>query len=277
MAVSIEGKTISQLIRVDEITGHEILPMSVWSDERSAYVTRGITVDDFFKIIYNKFQETDNKISYLDDNLVETASALEQADAYNYSYTSSIAEELKKTNAYVSYNAEGIIQLGVDMSRIYSYSYEGIGRTSYSTAYNYQLIQEIGEGTSGEIDNLKNRTAYLEVKSAYLEGQTAYNRSVNDEQNIRLRNIEEDTAYLHTQTEHNAYVNDVQNVRLNNIEEDTEVLHGETAYNAYINVQQTREINTLYKMNDRDAFDDFGDPDDDIVHPDLMSSWRPGD
>lgn len=56
------GKTISQLLRVTDITGKEIVPLDVYDEESGNYITRGITLDDMFKVIYNKIQEVNDKV-----------------------------------------------------------------------------------------------------------------------------------------------------------------------------------------------------------------------
>lgn len=163
----IAGKTINELLRVSDITGSEIIPMSVYNAETSAYVTRGITLDNFFKTIYNKLQETDTKLQDTDNRLQETT--------YNLSYVSdrvvelhNVDKELQKrdddldsqiayTNAYVSYNAEGIVKLHNDIHNLASYTYMNTGNVtnildSYSYAIAYNAL--VNKTQSGRINTL---------------------------------------------------------------------------------------------------------------------------
>ena len=73
----IEGKTINELLRVEDITGTEILPMSVYDEELNTYVTRGITLDNFFKTIYGMIQDANANISYVREDMNAYVSSLQ--------------------------------------------------------------------------------------------------------------------------------------------------------------------------------------------------------
>lgn len=49
---TVNGKTINQLVRIDEIRGDEIFPLSFRDEATGNYVTRGITFDDMMAKFY---------------------------------------------------------------------------------------------------------------------------------------------------------------------------------------------------------------------------------
>ena len=136
----IEGKTINELLRVEDITGSEIIPMAVYDEELSAYVTRGITLDNFFKTIYGMIQEADANISYIKEDMTSYVSELRGEDAR-------LDEELGKTNTKLSYASEDLSLLHVHYHQIASYSYENVGELwdniGYGTAYAYEEVAKL--------------------------------------------------------------------------------------------------------------------------------------
>ena len=143
----IEGKTINELLRVEDVTGAEIIPMSVYSEEFGSYVTRGITVDNFFKIIYGMIKDADEKISYIQDDMSAYVDELRAYDAMLHEDDVRLDNELQKTNAYVSYHAEDLILLHEHYHRITSYSYENIGElweaNAYGDSYAYEQVGKL--------------------------------------------------------------------------------------------------------------------------------------
>lgn len=45
------------------------MPLDVYDEESQSYITRGITLDDLFKVIYNKIQETNDKVALHDTSI----------------------------------------------------------------------------------------------------------------------------------------------------------------------------------------------------------------
>lgn len=149
----IEGKTINELLRVNDITGSEIIPMSVFNEKTCMYVTRGITLDDFFKTIYNRLQEADDNITYVSERVVE----LQGADEALHRRDDELNSQLAYTNAYVSYNAEGIVKLHNDLHNVVAYTYNNVANVteimnSYSEAISYNSY--VNKVQSGRINTL---------------------------------------------------------------------------------------------------------------------------
>lgn len=149
----IEGKTINELLRVNEITGSEIIPMSVFNEKTGTYSTRGITLDDFFRTIYTKLQEADDNITYVSERVVE----LQDTDEALRIRDDELNNQLVYTNAYVSYNAEGIVKLHNDFHNISSYTYNNAANVTeilnaYSEAISYNSY--INQIQSGRINTL---------------------------------------------------------------------------------------------------------------------------
>lgn len=45
------------------------MPLDVYDEESQNYIIRGITLDDLFKVIYNKIQETNDKVALHDTSI----------------------------------------------------------------------------------------------------------------------------------------------------------------------------------------------------------------
>lgn len=149
----IEGKTINELLRVNDITGSEIIPMSVFNQKTGGYVTRGITLDDFFKTIYNRLQEADDNITYVSERVVE----LQETDEALHKRDDELNAQLTYTNSYVSYNAEGIVKLHNDLHNVVTYTYNNVANVtdimnSYAEAISYNSY--INKVQSGHINTL---------------------------------------------------------------------------------------------------------------------------
>lgn len=185
----IEGKTINELVRVSDITGAEIIPMSVYSEESGAYVTRGITIDDFFKTIYGMIQHAEDSVAYVNSYMNSYVSELREVDASLNERDNELDSQIAQTNTYVAYNAEGLVKLHNDFHNVVSYTYtevayvnEQVGKlTAYTT-------EEIG-GIHTDIEGL---TEYDVVLTSYIEE----NREAISETNRRL---DEEIAYSHTE------------------------------------------------------------------------------
>ena len=149
----IEGKTINELLRVNDITGSEIIPMSVFNQKTGGYVTRGITLDDFFKTIYNRLQEADDNITYVSERVVE----LQKTDEALHKRDDELNAQLTYTNSYVSYNAEGIVKLHNDLHNVVAYTYNNVANVtnimnSYAEAISYNSY--VNKVQSGRINTL---------------------------------------------------------------------------------------------------------------------------
>ena len=190
MAEIISGKTINQLIQIEDITGNEIIPLSVKNEETGKYVTRSITLNNMLKLIVNAIQSTNNRLSEAESNLnekiVTTASELNSSlnskiDETNTRFSGDIEnlkaedikinEQLGYTVAYTSYNASAIIRLDTYM---HDMSSKVDNTSSYITdiSYNYNSL-------SYSISELTSYTSYL---SSYANAAFAENDKVDKKQ-----------------------------------------------------------------------------------------------
>ena len=190
MAEIISGKTINQLIQIEDITGNEIIPLSVKNEETGKYVTRSITLNNMLKLIVNAIQSTNNRLSEAESNLnekiVTTTSELNSSlnskiDATNTRFSGDIEnlkaedikinEQLGYTVAYTSYNASAIIRLDTYM---HDMSSKVDNTSSYITdiSYNYNSL-------SYSISELTSYTSYL---SSYANAAFAENDKVDKKQ-----------------------------------------------------------------------------------------------
>ena len=216
MVAHIEGKTINELARIDDITGQEIIPLAVLNEETGAYVTRGITIDNLFKVIYSKIQEAEQQTADVASEMSSYVAYLTSVDnklSYNDKH---LEEELVKTNTYVSYNAEGIVDIHNELKDLESY-------TTYNVGYIYDHL--------------------------------------GDESYI----IDELTESINIEKGRNDAQDDTINSYGNALDDHEERL----SYESYRNNIQDREIKTIYVENSKDAFNDYSNPDDDNVNPDL--------
>ena len=208
MAEIISGKTINQLIQIEDITGNEIIPLSVKNEETGKYVTRSITLNNMLKLIVNAIQSTNNRLSEAESNLnekiVTTASELNTSlnskiDETNTRFSGDIEnlkaedikinEQLGYTVAYTSYNASAIIRLDTYM---HDMSSKVDNTSSYITGMSYNISELI------------SYTSYL---SSYANAAFAENDKVDKKQqeeisaNSQLNSYQENNinqlAYIH--------------------------------------------------------------------------------
>lgn len=208
MAEIISGKTINQLIQIEDITGNEIIPLSVKNEETGKYVTRSITLNNMLKLIVNAIQSTNNRLSEAESNLnekiVTTASELNTSlnskiDETNTRFSGDIEnlkaedikinEQLGYTVAYTSYNASAIIRLDTYM---HDMSSKVDNTSSYITDMSYNISELI------------SYTSYL---SSYANAAFAENDKVDKKQqeeisaNSQLNSYQENNinqlAYIH--------------------------------------------------------------------------------
>ena len=189
----IEGKTINELIRVSDITGAEIIPMSVYSEEMGAYVTRGITLDDFFKTIYGMIQHAEDGLAYTNAYMNSYVSELREVDESLHERDNELNSQIAKTNIYVAYNAEGIVKLHNDfhdvVSDVVSYAYTEV-------AYVNEKVGEITSYVTEEIGGIHTDVEGLTRHDVILTSYIEDNRESISETNERL---DEEVAYSHTE------------------------------------------------------------------------------
>ena len=183
----IEGKTINDLIRVSDITGAEIIPMSVYSEELGAYVTRGITLDDFFKTIYGMIQHAEDGLAYTNAYMNSYVSELREVDESLHERDNELNSQIAKTNTYVAYNAEGIVKLHNDFHDVVSYAYTEV-------AYVNEKVGEITSYVTEEIGDIHTDVDELAQHDVILTSYIEENREAIHETNERL---DEETAYSH--------------------------------------------------------------------------------
>lgn len=185
----IEGKTINELIRVSDITGAEIIPMSVFSEELGAYVTRGITLDDFFKTIYGMIQHAEDGLAYTNAYMNSYVSELREVDESLHERDNELNSQIAKTNTYVAYNAEGIVKLHNDFHDVVSYAYTEV-------AYVNEKVGEITAYVTEEIGDIHTDVEELIQHDVILTSYIEENREAIRETNERL---DEEVAYSHTE------------------------------------------------------------------------------
>lgn len=178
MAEIVNGKTINQLIQIKDITGDEIIPLSVKNEETGKYVTRSITLNNMLKLIVNAIQSTNNRLSEaessLNEKIVTTASELNsylnsKIDDANTKFSGDIEnlkaedikinEQLGYTVAYTSYNANAIIRLDT---------------------YMHDMSSKVND-TSSYITYMSNNLSELVSYTSYLSSYTNNAFAENDE------------------------------------------------------------------------------------------------
>lgn len=214
MAEIISGKTINQLIQIEDITGNEIIPLSVKNEETGKYVTRSITLNNMLKLIVNAIQNTNNRLSEAESNLnekiVTTASELNTSlnskiDETNTKFSGDIEnlkaedikinEQLGYTVAYTSYNASAIIRLDTYM---HDMSSKVDNTSSYITdiSYNYNSL-------SYSISELTSYTSYL---SSYANAAFAENDKVDKKQQEEINTNSSINSYQENNINKLAYI-----------------------------------------------------------------------
>ena len=179
----IEGKTINELLRVEEITGSEIIPMSVYSEETGAYVTRGITLDNLFKTIYGMIQQANDELAYTNAYMNSYVSELREVDEQLHERDNELNSQIAKTNTYVSYNAEGIVKLHNDFHDVVSYAYTNV-------AYMNEHLEEVTTYVTEEVGKINDGLEELQEKDVILTSYIEQNRQAIQETNEHLDEFE---------------------------------------------------------------------------------------
>ena len=207
MAEIVNGKTINQLIQIEDITGNEIIPLSVKNEETGKYVTRSITLNNMLKLIVNAIQSTNNRLfeaeSSLNEKIVTTASELNsylnsKIDDANTKLSGDIEnlkaedikinEQLSYTVAYTSYNASAIVRLGTYMCDMSS----KVNDTSSYITY-----------MSNNLSELVSYTSYL---SSYTNAAFAYNDEVDKKQQEEINTNSSINSYQENNITQLAYI-----------------------------------------------------------------------
>ena len=202
MAEIISGKTINQLIQIEDITGNEIIPLSMKNKETGKYVTRSITLNNMLKLIVNAIQSTNNRLSEaesnLDEKILTKTSELNsylnsKIDETNTKFLEDIEnlkiedikinEQLGYTVAYTSYNSSAIIRLG---EHIHDMSYN-CNNLSYS------------------ISNLASYTSYL---SSYTNAAFAKNDEIDKKQQEEIIANSQLNSYQQINIKNLSYIHD---------------------------------------------------------------------
>lgn len=211
MAGTIIGKTINQLIQIEDITGNEIIPLSLKDEETGRYVTRSITLNNMLKLIVDAIKNTNNRLSETENNLnekiVTTTSELNDAlsskiDETNLKFSEDIEnlktedakinEQLGYTVAYTSYNASAILCLDTYMHDISS-------RLDKNSSY----ITDISYNLSYNISELASYTSYL---ASYTNSAFAENDRVDKQQQEEIITNSYLNSYQQNDIEALAYV-----------------------------------------------------------------------
>lgn len=200
MAEIVNGKTINQLIQIEDITGNEIIPLSVKNEETGKYVTRSITLNNMLKLIVNAIQSTNNRLSEAESNLnekiVTTASELNsylnsKIDDANTKFSGDIEnlkaedikinEQLGYTVAYTSYNANAIIRLD-------TYMHDMSSKVNDTSSYITYMSSNLSE--------LISYTSYL---SSYTNAALAENDEIDKKQQEEINT----NSSINSYQEHN--------------------------------------------------------------------------
>lgn len=300
----IEGKTINELVRATDVTGSEIVPMSVYDDTINAYVTRGITIDDFFKTIYNMIQHAEDNISYTNAYMNSYIEVLRATDDILYKNDENLNSEIIKTNTYVSYNAEGIVKLHSDFHNVVSYTYSNVAYVN-NEVYNITsyvdteignvrhdmnnvieqtgiLTSQVEENTQSIIEtkeSIKETNTLIGYTQSYIETEisTAYNKLddaiaylaayIESGDGEIAKKVDELQSYAYDNIGSLSYSQLSQDINIAQHAAAISKLAEISAYNSYVNTIQSGHINTIYFENSDDAFNDWTDPDDDNVRP----------
>ena len=161
--------------------------MSVYSEELGAYVTRGITLDDFFKTIYGMIQHAEDGLAYTNAYMNSYVSELREVDESLHERDNELNSQIAKTNTYVAYNAEGIVKLHNDFHDVVSYAYTEV-------AYVNEKVGEITSYVTEEIGDIHTDVDELAQHDVILTSYIEENREAIHETNERL---DEETAYSH--------------------------------------------------------------------------------
>lgn len=176
MASTINGKTINQLIQIEDITGNEIIPLSVKDEETDKYVTRSITLNNMLKLIVNAIQNTNNRLSQaendLNDKIVTTVSELND----------SLNSKIDETNTKIS---EDIESLKIQDDKINE-------QLAYTNTYVSDISSKVDDATSHIADmsynynvlsyGISELTSYTSYLSSYTNAAFAQNDITDSQQ-----------------------------------------------------------------------------------------------
>lgn len=170
------GKTINQLLRIDEVTGQEIIPLSVFSKDTGTYVTRGITFDDMMKKLVERINENAEAISYQSeqiDGFTGSTAELEQTTSYLVEKTQNIeqsAKMLEQTTSYLNYIANDLIDAKDDLIE----TTENLTETTESLVNTSESLIHTSSELIQKTNSLDARTTAVEIKAEDIEERTAY-------------------------------------------------------------------------------------------------------
>ena len=206
MAEIISGKTINQLIQIEDITGNEIIPLSVKNEETGKYVTRSITLNNMLKLIVDAIKHTNGRLTEaendLNNKIVTATSELNDSLNSKIDETSmkfsgdienlkaedtKINEQLSYTVAYTSYNASAIVCLDTYMHDISS-------RLDNNSSY----MADISYNLSYSISELISYTSYL---SSYANAAFAENDKVDKKQQEEMSTNSQLNSYQESDLE----------------------------------------------------------------------------
>lgn len=207
MAEIINGKTINQLIQIEDITGNEIIPLSVKNEETGKYVTRSITLNNMLKLIVDAIKHTNGRLTEaendLNNKIVTATSELNDSlnskiDETNMKFSGDIEnlkaedikinEQLSYTVAYTSYNASAIVRLG-------AYMHDMSSKVNDTSSYITYMSNNLSE--------LVSYTSYL---SSYTNAAFAYNDEVDKKQQEEINTNSSINSYQENNITQLAYI-----------------------------------------------------------------------
>lgn len=200
----ISGKTIDELLRANETDGTEIIPMSVYDKDKDAYVTRGITLNDLFKVLYDKIHETENNIAKTNMDLGKYTEEMRLSDA-------ALNAGLAKTSSMVNANAAAIVTMNNDMNGLSSYTYTNVGDLDYRVSYLASYVDASGGAVIHEtVKNLEELRTYTYNAVAEMETDQLRQDNVITQHTAAIGSLAASTSY-------NEYVNNIQSGRINTL------------------------------------------------------------
>lgn len=167
-APRLEGRALSDLLRVNDITGSEIIPLSVYSKKLCSYVTCGITLDNLFRTIYNAL----GRLAQEDRNLHQE---IEDASAY-MTYTANSVTKIFDTFT------DRFEQNELDIEKVTSYSYTSVGelhdRISDLQSDHGESLDDINAAITEMGKEVSYNTHVNAIQSSYIN--TIYHMNDND-------------------------------------------------------------------------------------------------
>lgn len=177
MAGVINGKTINQLVQIEDITGEEIIPLSIMNEETGKYVTRSITLNNMLKLIVGAIRNTNNRLSEaennLNDKIITTASELNTA----------LSSKIDESNIKFSEDIEGLKAEDIKINKELGYT---VAYTSYNSSAIMCLdtyVHNLANDTSSYVTDLSDALAEL---SSYTHTSFAQNDKVDKQQQVEI-------------------------------------------------------------------------------------------